>query len=182
VTSIERVTIRPARCVSRTVVAVLTLAALAAAPCPLNAQGLAGQISGTVVDSGGGVVPGASVTIRNAGTSLTRHTTTGMEGTFVIPDLLAGTYDVTVALEGFKTAEHNGIRLASTDRVTLRAIVLEVGGLKDMVTFTSAAPLVQTSNAARGACSFASSSTTRSIPISGRRSIRTQCPTTRPDR
>ena len=72
-----------------------------------------------------------------------------MEGTFVFPDLLAGTYDVTVTLEGFKTAEHSGIGLASTDRATLRAIVLEVGGLKDTVTVTNAAPLVQTSNGAR---------------------------------
>ena len=148
-TSIERVTFRSTRCISRAVVAVVTLAAVAAGPCPLNAQGLTGQISGTVVDSGGGVVPGASVTIRNAGTLLTRHTTTGMEGTFVFPDLLAGTYHVTVALVGFKTAEHNGIGLASTDRLTLRTIVLEVGGLKDTVTVTNAAPLVQTSNGAR---------------------------------
>jgi hypothetical protein len=63
-------------------------------------------------------------------------TTTGTEGTFVFPDLLAGTDDVTVTLQGFKTAEHSGIGLASTDRLTLRATVLEVGGLKDTVTVT----------------------------------------------
>ena len=115
-TSSERAISPPAKRAGSAVVAVLALAAAGATPGPLTAQGLTGQISGVVTDSGGGVVPRASVTIRNAGTSLTRHTTTGMEGTYLFPDLLAGTYDVTVALEGFKTAEHNGIELASTAR------------------------------------------------------------------
>ena len=139
------------RCCRRVVFALLGLAAANAVPCPLNAQGLTGQVSGAVVDSSGGVVPGASVTIQNAGTSLTRHTTTGVEGTFAFPDLLAGTYDLTVTLEGFRPAEQKGIVLASMDRQELRRIVLEVGGLKDTVTVTNAAPLVQTSNGARAA-------------------------------
>ena len=54
-----------------------------------------------------------------------------------------------MALEGFKPVEQNGIVLSSTDRQNLRPIVLEVGGLKDTVTVTNAAPLVQTSNGAR---------------------------------
>lgn len=98
--------------IERFLLALLALGAATSSPAILYAQGLTGQISGTVLDSGGGVVPGASVTIQNAGTLLIRHATTGMEGTFVFPDLLAGTYDVKVALEGFKTAEHNaGVEL-----------------------------------------------------------------------
>ena len=41
------------------------------------AQGLTGQISGTVTDAGGGVMPGATVTIKNAGTNQVRETVTG---------------------------------------------------------------------------------------------------------
>jgi carboxypeptidase family protein len=112
-------------------------------------QGLTGQISGTVVDAGGGVMPGATVVIKNAGTNNTRETTTAPDGTFVFPDLLAGTYDITVTMQGFKAYEQRGIVLGATERVALRAIALEVGGLQETITVTSEATLVQTTNAAR---------------------------------
>ena len=46
----------------------------------LFAQGLTGQISGVVTDSSGGVLPGVTVAIKNAGTGLTRETVTGADG------------------------------------------------------------------------------------------------------
>src|SRR5713101_7865353 len=93
-----------------TIVVVLTLlAALATTPGDLHAQGLTGQITGTIVDSAGGVLPGATVIVRNAGTNLVRDTLTGGDGSFIFPDLLAGTYDVKVALPGLKTFEQKGI-------------------------------------------------------------------------
>jgi hypothetical protein len=114
-----------------------------------RAQGLTGQISGVVTDSGGGVLPGASVVLKNAGTNSTRETVTGTDGAFVFPDLLAGKYDVTVTVSGFKTYEQKGISLASTERVALRAIALEVGGLSETVTVQAEAVQVQTTNGAR---------------------------------
>jgi len=42
----------------------------------VHAQGLTGQISGVVTDSGGGVMPGAIVTLTNVGTNLVRETVT----------------------------------------------------------------------------------------------------------
>jgi hypothetical protein len=113
------------------------------------AQGLTGQISGTVTDSGGGVMPGATVSIKNAGTNQVREAITGADGAFQFPDLLAGTYDITVGVQGFKTYEQKGIVLGATERVALRAITLEVGQLQETVTVTSEASLVQTTNAAR---------------------------------
>src|SRR4051812_8925208 len=92
-------------------------------------QGLTGQLSGTITDAGGGVMPGVTVTVKNAGTNQIRETVTNADGVFVFPDLLAGTYDVTVKMDGFKTFEQKGIPLSSTERVALRAIHLEVGGL-----------------------------------------------------
>src|SRR5438552_8444060 len=114
-----------------------------------SAQGLTGQISGTVVDSGGGVLPGGAVTITNAGTATTRDTVTGSDGAFLFPDLLAGTYDLKAELRGFKTFEQKGIVLSATEHVALRAIALAVGALEETVMVTSAAPLVQTSTGAR---------------------------------
>ena len=81
------------------------------------AQGLTGQISGTVTDAGGGVMPGATVSIKNAGTNQVREAITGADGAFQFPDLLAGTYDITVGVQGFKTYEQKGIVLGATERV-----------------------------------------------------------------
>ena len=118
-------------------------------PGLLQAQGLTGQISGTVTDATGGVLPGVTVTIRNVGTGLTRETVTGRDGAFVFPDLLAGTFDLTVTLQGFKTYEQKGIVLGATERLALRAIALDVGGLTETVTVQSEAVQVQTTNGAR---------------------------------
>ena len=118
-------------------------------PASVLAQGLTGQISGTVTDAGGGVMPGATVSIKNAGTNQTRESVTGADGSFTFPDLLAGNYDITVAVQGFKTYEQKGIVLGATERVALRTIALEVGQLQETVTVTSDLALVQTTNAAR---------------------------------
>lgn len=131
------------------ILAAVTLIVMGGAVTRAQAQGLTGQISGTIVDSNGGILPGVAVTITNAGTASTRDTVTGPDGTFVFPDLLAGTYDVKAGLAGFKTYEQKGIVLSSTDRVALRTITLDVGGLEEIVTVTSEAALVQTSSGAR---------------------------------
>lgn len=123
--------------------------AIGGAASSAMAQGLTGQISGVVTDSGGGVLPGATVVIKNAGTNLRRETVTGPDGAFLFPDLLAGKYDITVTVSGFKTYEQTGITLASTERLALRAIALEVGGLSETVTVQAEAVQVQTTNAAR---------------------------------
>jgi hypothetical protein len=129
----------------------LALLVMGSSYSQLLAQGLTGQIAGTVTDSGGGVMPGATVTIKNVGTNQTREAVTGADGAFTFPDLLAGTYDVTVAVEGFKTYEQKGIVLGATERLSLRQITLEVGQLAETITVKSEAALVQTSNAARSA-------------------------------
>src|SRR5687767_9458027 len=87
------------------VFAVALLTAVSGRMTGAEAQGLTGQISGIVTDSGGGVLPGATVTIKNAGTNQSRETVTGADGAFTFPDLLAGTYDLSVGVQGFKTYE-----------------------------------------------------------------------------
>ena len=133
----------------RIVVVIALLLAVGGTMSSVQAQGLTGQISGTVTDSGGGVLPGATVVLKNAGTNGTRETVTGADGAFLFPDLLAGKYDVTVTVSGFKTYEQKGINLASTERVALRAISLEVGGVAETVTVQAEAVTVQTTNGAR---------------------------------
>lgn len=131
------------------VVLAFAMLALGGTQGALYSQGLTGQIAGTVADSGGGVLPGVTVTIRNVGTNHVRETVTGADGSFIFPDLLAGTYDLSVGVEGFKTYEQQGIVLGATDRVALRQIVLEVGALQETVTVRSEAALIETTHAAR---------------------------------
>jgi hypothetical protein len=116
-----------------------------------SAQGLTGQLSGTVIDTAGGVMPGVTVTLRNAGTNQTREATTDANGAYLFPDLLAGTYDITVKMDGFKTQEQKGIELSSTQRLALRPIRLEVGGLTETVSVQAVSPTVQTTTGERSA-------------------------------
>ncbi|HVI70127.1 MAG TPA: carboxypeptidase-like regulatory domain-containing protein, partial [Pyrinomonadaceae bacterium] len=72
------------------------------------AQTVTGTIQGTVTDSGGAVVPGADVAIRNLETGQERNLKTGGEGTYVAPFLPLGKYTVTVTTAGFnKVAQEN---------------------------------------------------------------------------
>ena len=97
-------------------------------PGPASGAGTDWSDLGTITDATGGVLPGVTITIRNVGTGLTRETVTGTDGAFAFPDLLAGTFDLTVTMQGFKTYEQKGIELGSTERVGLRTIALDVGG------------------------------------------------------
>jgi hypothetical protein len=130
-------------------IALALAVAILGSPRLAQAQGLTGHISGTVTDATGGVLPGVTVTIRNVGTGLTRETVTGSDGAFVFPDLLAGTFDLTVTMAGFKTYEQKGIVLGATERVGLRAIALEVGGLAETISVQAESVQVQTTNGAR---------------------------------
>ena len=67
------------------------------------AQTIAGQISGTVVDSSKGRLPGVTVAVINEGTQATRTVVTDAQGGWVITNLLPGTYTVEAELTGQKT-------------------------------------------------------------------------------
>lgn len=104
-----------------------------------NAQGLTGQIGGAVVDGSKGAVPGATVTVRNTATGATRDATTDAGGLFVFPNVFAGTYDLRVTLNGFRTHEQKGIVVTATERVAVPPITLEVGGVEEVVTVEASA-------------------------------------------
>src|SRR5215212_8532306 len=67
------------------------------------------SISGVVVDSDGGVIPGATIVVKNTRTGESFNTVSSGAGIFSIPALITGTYTVSVSLEGFKTALMNNV-------------------------------------------------------------------------
>jgi hypothetical protein len=120
----------------------LALSITGGAVTPAAAQGLTGQIGGTVVDAQKASVPGATVTVRNVETQITRDALTDDEGRYVIPNLVAGLYDVQVSLSGFRPYEQRGVRVTATERVALPPITLELGALTEAVTVQAAGELV----------------------------------------
>ena len=76
-----------------------------------NAQTFRGTILGTVTDSSGAAVPGATVTIKNVDTGLTRTVTTTDTGDYSVPELPLGTYTITVEKSGFKAGVVTGVKV-----------------------------------------------------------------------
>jgi hypothetical protein len=124
----------------------LSVIGIVVAAVPAPAQTLYGNIVGVVMDAQGAVVPGATVTIVNNDTNLTREVTTDAQGAYNFVNVLAGPYDVRVALEGFREAVRSNVPVTpgQISRVDMR---LEVGALSEGVTVRSAAELLQADKA-----------------------------------
>jgi hypothetical protein len=92
---------------------VCVAAGLATIPARAHAQAQAttGVIRGTVTDSAGGALAGASVTLRNAETNAERVLTTNQDGVYVATLLRVGTYDVTARALGFQQTKRSGLTL-----------------------------------------------------------------------
>jgi carboxypeptidase family protein len=131
--------------------AVTLVALLCGAVTHVQAQTLTGQIGGTVVDGSKGVLPGATVTIKNESTSTTVSTITDANGAYIITNVIAGRYSLSVSLTGFKVYEAKGIVVTATERLSLPPITLDVGGLAETVTVQAESLRVQTQSGERSA-------------------------------
>jgi hypothetical protein len=132
----------------------------------LCGQGLTGQIAGTVTDPAGSGVPGATVTVVSVETATTREITTNASGDFAIPQLLRGTYRITVTAKGFKKYEQQDVQVTANDRVTLPVIKLDIGDITQTVSVTAEATRIQTQSAER--MGLIDSTQTENIPLKGR--------------
>lgn len=114
----------------------------------LNAQNF-GEFTGAVEDASGAVITGATVTATNTQTGQTRPVQTNAAGSYSLPYLVPGTYDLQVETSGFKTASRRSIQLdvGSVVRVDFR---MEVGEASQRIEVSAAAPLLTTENTAMG--------------------------------
>ena len=106
-----------------------------------------GSINGTVVDSQGGVLPGADVVAKNNATGGEFQAVTNNEGNFTIPAVNAGVYTVTVSLQGFKSAVLPDVQVVAATPATV-SVKLEVGALTESVVVEGASSIMQTQSAA----------------------------------
>ena len=100
-------------------------------------------LSGSAVDSGGGVIPGATVVVKNKATAATFNAVTDADGAFSVPALNPGLYSVTVSLSGFKTALIDDVRLQPGIPSSVKA-TLDVGSLEETVVVAGGASLINT--------------------------------------
>src|SRR5216117_1363720 len=124
--------------------------AILAASSPVRAQITTGTVTGTVKDSQGNVIPGATVVL----ISETRGTksapaVTNDTGDYVFPNVTPDTYTVEVTLEAFKTVRRGGIAVSGGDRVGIPPLTLEPGALAETVTVVAESPVVQTQSGER---------------------------------
>ncbi len=127
---------------------VLLLIGLALTPSPAFAQGgVTATLSGTVYDSQGAVVAGATITAKNNATASVTTTTSGSDGLFAIPALEPGNYTVTVTLQGFKTLTLQDIRLNAGVPASIKP-VLTPGGFNETVEVKAAGEVLQTTQTA----------------------------------
>ncbi|HVE77349.1 MAG TPA: carboxypeptidase regulatory-like domain-containing protein [Gemmatimonadaceae bacterium] len=113
-----------------------------------QAQATTGVIRGTVADSAGRALEGATVTLRNRETNDTRSLATNARGAYVASLLRVGTYDVSARLLGYAQAERRGVslRLGASEEVNF--ILPRVAVSLDAVTVTSTQPTVDVSSSA----------------------------------
>jgi hypothetical protein len=97
------------------------------------AQVTSGTISGRVQDITGAVINNATVTISNPSNGFKRQITTSDIGEFVAPNLLPGTYSITVEAPGFRNLESTGFVLNAAAKLDAGALVLSVGAFSALI-------------------------------------------------
>src|SRR2546425_10292073 len=123
--------------------------ALALFPVAAFGQSFRGTILGTVRDTTGAVVPGATITVTNVATNVSRTAVTNETGDFVIPEPTVGSYSVTASVAGFKKEVLTGLDLNVDQR--LRADVrMEVGNIAETIQVTTDTPLIASDSATVG--------------------------------
>ena len=136
------------RCRLRTLLSWMAaaLAAIWLLPVPGAAQALYGSLTGTIADTSGAAVPGATVTITNEDTGLEFTTVTDETGTYTIRNITGGTYTLKASLQGFKEFVQTGIPVTAGGIVRINGR-LEIGALSESVTVTTEATILKTDKA-----------------------------------
>ena len=116
------------------------LIAVIAFSLPSAAQETLGAITGTVADPSGAAVPDATVKALNTATNLEVVAHTKSNGSYLVPELPAGTYKLTITKEGFKTETHTEV-LVNGNRTTTVDASLRVGSVSSVVE-VNAVPLM----------------------------------------
>lgn len=139
-------------------------------PSLATAQVLYGSVVGTITDQSGALVVKANVTATNTSTGLTVQATSDQSGYFSLPNLMEGSYDLSITAAGFKTVNQRGVavRINNVMRIDIR---LELGGVAESITVAASTAALQTSKA--DVNTNIESRAITSLPLSGYRNYQT---------
>ena len=132
---------------------------------PLHAQRNLATLLGTVKDSSNAVVPSATVTAKNLGTSAVRTTTTDASGDYVMADMDVGHYSLSANVAGFKTTMIKDIELQTGQSARID-IALQLGTVTQEVTVTTTTPMISTTSSDVG--QVVDRNVLQNIPLNGR--------------
>jgi hypothetical protein len=132
----------------------------------LLAQTDQGRINGIVMDSTGAVIPGASVTARNLKTGVTRTAEANEQGQFVILNLAAAQYNLTVNASGMAARQYEGVPLAVGEARTINVTLEPEGVVQEVNVSAGALAEVDTSSARIGV--NVSEREVAQLPLNGR--------------
>ncbi len=112
-------------------------------PCLAFAQTATGTIVGVVKDSSGALIPGVSIAVKHTDTGQTRTAISSDSGSYNVPLLPVGAYELTTTMPGFKQQVRTGINLVIGQEAVID-LTLEVGAAAEQITVSEEAPLVNT--------------------------------------
>jgi hypothetical protein len=131
----------------------------------LSAQTSLGRIFGMITDSSGAVITGATVTVTNTATGVSRELKSSNAGEYLAPDLEAGPYSVQVQAKGFVVTRHTGIVLEVAKDVRVD-VQLKPGAQAEVMTVSGEAPIVETTSNVLG--ETFSNQAINELPLQGR--------------
>src|SRR5215470_3070215 len=117
----------------------LALAMLCLAFTAGVAQNLTGQLSGTVTDQSGAVIPNANITLKNQLSGDIRRTVSNSEGVFAFASVPTGEYTITIESQGFAKWERAGIKVSAGDRRSVADIALSATAVSGTVDISATA-------------------------------------------
>src|SRR6266705_276619 len=115
----------------------------------VRGQGATAQISGTVTDKSGAVLPGVEITATQTETNVNRNAVSNETGSYVLPNLPLGPYRLGAVLPGFRTFAQTGIVLQVNSNPTIN-IILQVGQVTEQIEVQANATQVETRTTAVG--------------------------------
>jgi hypothetical protein len=139
---------------------------MAAAVSAMYAQTISGSIVGTVLDSSGNSIAGASVKLISERTGEERSAPTNDAGDFLFPALQPGAYTIAVEQPGFRPFRKTGNQLSAAERLSVGTLSLQVGSVNESITVAAQGVSVQTSSSENSA--LISSKQLEQISIRGR--------------
>ncbi len=132
------------------------------------AQDTTATILGDVKDASGAAIPKAEVTVTNTQTNISNAVQTNEAGAYTVPQLIPGTYSVTIKMPGFTSANMADVTVSAGDRRRADA-TLAIGATSETVEITTAAPVLQTDTSSIG--SNVTAQAVQDLPLNGRNFI-----------